>query len=269
MASLICIAVHDTEENGRTKYTEETFKSLLKTVDFRKHRLIIGDNASCDKTRELYGAMHCAMVDKFGQDVGWNVFHNKENIGTAEAINQCIRSRSEQQFVIKMDNDVVIRGGSWVEQMEEAITRMPEIGILGLKRKDLWEHPAHENLDFRSRLIMAPHKTGQRWIVVEQAPHIIGTCQMFNPALLDKIGYLKQPGVYGFDDTLASLRSQIAGFKNCFLPHIDIEHIDVGGDDYCKWKQREADRSGNEFAELRRKYQSGEIPVYYNPFETL
>lgn len=262
------MAVHDTEENGRSKYTEETFRSLLYTVDFTKHSLMIGDNASCDKTRELYGGMHYAMVAKFGQDVGWNVFHNKKNLGTAEAINQCITCRSEHQFVIKMDNDCIIRSAGWVEEMEEAITRMPSIGILGLKRKDLWEHPSHENLDFRSKLIMLPHETGQRWIVVEQAPHIIGTCQMFNPALLDKIGYLKQPGVYGYDDSLASLRSQIAGFKNCFLPHIEIEHIDVGGDAYCDWKTKEAERGGKEFGNLRAKYQSGEIPVYYNPFET-
>lgn len=267
MASLICMAVHSTSENGRIKYTERTIDSLVRTVDFDTHRLIIVDNNSAPEVHLMYQLKMKQMLSKIPYIIPFKVIYNDKNIGTAEAVNQAMFHRGSGEFVIKLDDDTIIHQDGWIEQMEETITRMPEIGILGLKRKDLWEHPAHENLDFRSRLIMAPHKTGERWIVVEQAPHIIGTCQMFNPALLDKIGYLKQPGVYGFDDTLASLRSQIAGFKNCFLPHIEIEHIDVGGDDYCKWKQREADRSGNEFAELRRKYQSGEIPVYYNPFD--
>ena len=45
--ALIAMAVHDTVENGRSKYTEKTLRTLLDTVDWHDHRLIIVDNNSC------------------------------------------------------------------------------------------------------------------------------------------------------------------------------------------------------------------------------
>jgi predicted RecA/RadA family phage recombinase len=62
-----------------------------------------------------------------------------------------------------------------------------------LKRKDCWEHPEHEQPDLRSTLFMLPHQSGERWIVGERVFHVMGTCQMYNSAFLDKIGYLYQP----------------------------------------------------------------------------
>ena len=131
-----------------------------------------------------------------------------------------------------MDNDVLIHSPDWVEQLEEAIERDPSIGQCGLKRKDCWENPENPDPNYQTELYSLPHEPGQRWIIGEKTHHIIGTCVMHSAALLDKVGYLYQPGLYGFDDVLMSLRSQLAGFKNVFLPHIDIDHIDPGGTDY-------------------------------------
>jgi len=147
--------------------------------------------------------------------------------------------------------------------MEEAIRRNPLIGQVGLKRKDCWENPEHENPDYKSKLIMLPHTPGERWMVVEQAKHIMGTCVMHSAALLDKVGYLYQPSLYGYDDVLMSWRSNLAGFITCFLPHIDIDHIDPGGTEYCDWKRRESGEVTNQVIELVNQYISGEKSLYY------
>lgn len=258
--SLISMAVHDTVENGRTAFTKRTLESLSETVDWSKHRLFIVDNNSCEETKTLLHA-YC-----FGLKPA--IEHLSSNIGTAEALNLAWKHRQPGEHCIKIDNDVVIHQSGWVEQMKEAISRDQLIGQVGLKRKDCIESP-HRNINdwYFSELLMLPHEPGQRWIVVEKANHIMGTCVMHSSALLDKVGYLKQPGLYGFDDCFMSLRSQLAGFYNVFLPHIEIDHIDPGGTEYQKWKEASAGMDMAKYNEDVQRYKSGELSVYYNPFD--
>ena len=102
------MAVHDTVDNGRSKYTDRTIKSLMETVDFKKHRLFISDNGSCQETQNLYQAL-----------INWWIYHrydfdrlvihkNGENLGTAKAVNIGLKTRYKNEYCIKIDNDVVI-----------------------------------------------------------------------------------------------------------------------------------------------------------------
>lgn len=264
MCALIAMAVYDTEENKRTDYTRRTLESLLDTVDFNRHRLIISDNGSCKATHQVYQNQIKAF-SKFPAGAG-TVIYNNENLGTAEAINKAWFHRKAGENAIKLDNDIVIHCKGWVEEMEEAIARDPLIGIIGLKRIDLCQTPWHPDPNYRSELIMLPQEAGQRWIVVERTNDIIGTCTMFNSALLDKVGYSIQPGKYGYEDVLFSHRSHIAGFYNCFLPHIKIDHIDAGGDDYGRWKERHAGEYTEKMIAIFKGYYDNPESIYYNPF---
>jgi GT2 family glycosyltransferase len=227
-----------------------------------KHKVIIINNGStCLKTNEYLKDM------EYENSQNFHVIWQPENIGTAAAINQAWRHREPGQHCIKMDNDVIIHSETWIDDMVEAIEREPQIGIIGLKRKDCWEHPTHENPDLRSQLIMLPKKGHERWMVVERVFHVMGTCQMYNSALLDKIGYLYQPGLYGYDDVLAAHRCHKADMMSVFLPHIDIDHIDPGDTPYQTWKERTAGEKTNEVVRIAAQYRSGERSIYYNPFE--
>lgn len=257
--ALICMSVHDTVENKRSEFTRRTLESLRNTVDIIKHRIIVIDNGSCDETKELIKNF------KFDYAIELATITLLENIGTARAINKGIALREHGEHVIKIDNDVEIWGNGWVEQLEAAIERDPQIGIIGLKRKDLIESPDRTDF-YKSELKMLPHKPGEPWIVVEKVNHVMGTCQMFNSALLDKIGYLYQPRLYGFDDSLAAVRCQVAGFYNCFLPHINIDHIDPGGTDYQTWKERVSMEDMAEYNRLINGYRDGSINIYYDAY---
>lgn len=251
--ALIAMAVYDTEENQRTEYTKETLENLFETVDFEKHRLVVIDNNSCHETLEyllsLRDRSNFYRIDMV------------QNIGTAKAINKAWALRSLKEHLIKMDNDVVINSYGWIDEMEEAIERDSSIGILGLKRKDLLENP-FRNDQFKSTLRMLPHQNGQPWIIVEDVGHVMGTCQMYNHRLIDKIGGLMQPGVYGFDDTLSSIRCKLAGFKNSFLPHIDIEHIDHRETPYWQEKREIAKNAMPEFNQMKADLISGKLSKF-------
>lgn len=256
--ALIGMAVYSTEDNGKDEFLRRTLESLRDTVDFSKHRLILSVNAQTDKTHKTFYVHN---------DIISEIIYNDTNIGTAEAINKAWKTRQEGENAIKMDDDVVIYQEGWIEEMEEAIRRDNTIGIIGLKRKDCWENPDHPDGNYKSTLIMLPHESGEKWMIVEQVKHVIGTCQMYSDALLTKIGYLYQPKLYGFDDVLAAARSHKAGFKNVFLPHIEIDHIDPGGTLYQKWKEDHAGECWKEVNQALSGYASDLQSIYYNPFK--
>jgi len=254
--ALIAMAVYDTEENQRSKYTKETIESLFDTVNFSKNRLIIVDNNSCEETKSIIKEF--INYSKYSKNHA-TVTTNTENVGTAKAINQAWAYRKPNEVVIKMDNDVVINNYGWIEEMELAM-KLGSYGILGLKRKDLMQSP-NANNHWKTELKMLPHEKGDNWLIVEESADIMGTVQMFHPELINKMGGLMQAGVYGFDDTLACIRAILLGYKLAFLPHIDIEHIDVGGDAYTEWKRKYAGEKIEEFYKIKDGLINGTIPI--------
>lgn len=256
--ALIGMVVYSTEENRKDEYLVKALLSLQNTVDFDRHRLTLSVNGYTKKTKDI---LQC-----FGNIIS-SVIINGDNLGTAEALNKVVALRSPSEHVIKIDDDVVIHNAGWADLMEECVSVDPTIGIIGLKRKDLIQTPWHPDPQYRSELMLLPHTPGHKWLTVERTPDIIGTCTLFNSLLLDKIGYSKQPGKYGFEDNLMCHRSHLAGFYNCFLNHIDIDHIDEGAPKYNEWKAKHSSELFPEYHRLVHAMINGEEPIYYNPFE--
>ena len=253
------MATFCTPENGKKDMLTETLNGLSKTVDWSKHRMYLIDNSPGDLGLKGYQASD--MNGKLTY-----IYNDGENLGTAEAINIGWRKRQPKEHAVKMDDDCLIHDEGWLDLLEECIERDPMIGIIGLKRKDLDERPDHESEFYRSSLRMLRGERGERWLIVEDVKHVMGTCQLYNHRLLAKIGYLYQPRKYGFDDSLAAVRCEVAGFKNCFLPHINIDHIDPGDTEYQTWKHKVSSEDMVEFNRLKAAYRNGREDIYYQPF---
>lgn len=257
--SLIAMAAYCTESNGRAKYLKQALQSIKDTVNLDKHDFYVVDNNCCKEA--------IAILQDFYEVMRFKWIHNTTNEGTAKAINAAWKERKQGQHCIKIDDDMVVHCNDWVEQLEEVVERDNTIGQVGLKRVDVWESVNQEREFFRTTLYQLPHELGQRWVVVEIANHIIGSCVLHSSLLLDKIGYMIQPTTYGLDDTLTSIRSKLAGFKNVFLPHIVVEHLEgTPVADWQKEKEKAASEGWNEYVRLGTGYTNGSIPVYYNPY---
>jgi GT2 family glycosyltransferase len=266
MSSIIVMASYATETNNRLDYAKDTLLGLLNTVDFDKHELFISDNCSCKEMLDYYDSFKVCFNKLFRKE-NLTISYNNKNLGTAEAVNLGIRTRKPNQYVIKIDSDVTVGRAGWVEEMEECFERCPYLGILGLKRTEVTQHPKHENTAYRTTLEFLPHERGESWVVIELCEDIIGTCTMFSPQLLDKVGYMYQPERYGWDDVLFCVRSLKAGFINAFLPTIPIVHLDDGESEYVKQKRKEAEKTSGIFGEIAEDYKKGVRDIYYNPFE--
>lgn len=256
------MATYCTPTNGRAPLLKQTLDSLLQTVDFTKHRMFIIVNQATEESTEYLLAFQKALPFPDSLD---SIIWLPENIGTASAINKAWALRRPGEHAIKMDDDVVIRRAGWVDEMEESIERANRIGIIGLKRKDLMESPNRPSGDpFRSMLAEVPHTAGQRNLYIEIVEHVMGTCQMYSAALLDKIGYLYQPGLYGYDDSLAATRCKKAGYTSCFLCGVEIDHIDPGGNEYTQAKRDAAGIDQAEYHRIRDAIESGRMGVYFD-----
>jgi GT2 family glycosyltransferase len=258
---LIAMAVHDLKDSGRTQLTDRTLKSLLQTVDFNRHQLYIVDNASCEETHAIFKKFSHEFTTRFNPS-NLTILWNEENYGTAKAVNKAWFHRKPGQHCVKIDNDVEIHQSGWVDLMMECADRSPQLGQIGLKRKDCWEYPTHPDAGLRSQLMMLPHAPGETWLVVEAVNHVMGTCVLHTSALLDKVGYLYQPSLYGWDDVLMSQRSHLAGFWNVFIPSVPIDHIDPGGTNYQDWKQATAGKDMSEMERLQKAYADGSRSIY-------
>lgn len=246
--SLLVQCIFANKDNKKLPIVKECLASLVATVDLKKHRWIIINNSCYHETE--------AFLDALQQSTEGNitVIHLKENIGTARGINIGLRTREPGQVAIKCDDDLSWSISGWVEQLEQQIKKHPDIGILGLKRDDIWQRPDHENLNYRTKM------EGK----LEICPDIMGTCTAYNPALLDKIGLLSQPSNYGFDDSIFCVRSIAAGFRNAFLPHIKITNLDPGGTDYTEWKKKEAGIWLTEASSYMEMIKKGELSYFYD-----
>lgn len=273
--TLIAMAVYDLEGSGRTELTKKTLECIAETVNFNRHRLFLIDNNSCLATKHVLEQYKSVAT----------IITMPENVGTARAINKGWVNRQPGEYCIKMDNDVIIHSKDWVDQMEEVMKFNAHIGVLGLKRKDLIETPWNEDTNWRSTLALVPlffsananfscehlNKTGfpfpevGRWALVEYVKGLMGTCTMFSPKLLDKIGFMWQPTVYGYDDSLVSVRSIKAGFLNAFLPHIEMDHIDPGGTFYQDWKEKHSGPVMDQASQIAEMYRKGIRPIYEAP----
>lgn len=252
------MAVHSTAENGRTKMTEATLISLSHTVNWDRHRLFVIDNGSCAEAKNVFEYAKSLLP--------FTLVTNEANRGTARAINQAWVHRKPGENVCKIDDDVIWHESHWADRLEDCVEREPRIGIVGLKRKDLHEDPNNPPGDWtHSELRGLPHRPGQRWLVVELVHHVIGTCQLLSSPLLDKIGYLWQPGLYGWDDSLANIRCHVAGFWRCFYPHVEIDHIDPGGTPYQDWKQKHSGEWMGKFDQYQKEYLDGTRPIWVGP----
>lgn len=247
--ALIIQCLYCTESNGKAEIAKKCLESLVNTVNFKKHRLFqILNNCSPDFVEWYKGWRAERGLD------GQMVAFCSENIGTARGINLGLAVRESGEVCIKTDDDVKWFKKGWVEQMEAVMSTHPEIGILGLKRDDIWQRPDHENPAYRTLMV------GE----LEMCGDIMGTCTAFNPAMLYKVGFMTQPGVYGFDDCIFSVRSESAGFKNAFLPSVKIENLDVCDSEYAAWKRKEAGFYLSEVSIYMDKIKKGEISYYYD-----
>ena len=249
--SLLAMAIWDTIENGRSKYTNAALESLYRTVDWGRHRLVCVDNGSCYETKII--------LDHWEPKIGFSRIENEANLGQASAINQAWRMFDPEadRHVARVDNDIKFMTNGWMDVLEEVIERDEEIGLAALKHPDLVDCP--EETDWRKTSYhTVPHKKGQKHIVVERMNHCLGSAQLISRELFDRIGYLRPYGLYGSEDVDYCVRCKLAGLHCVYVHGLHFYDLDqCKNEAYQKWKEETSSRNMPEMDRIIEGYRSG------------
>jgi len=260
---------------NRKDQVEQALESWVTNFDSALFDLVVVDNHSEDGTWDF--------LCRFAEEAPCCAARLSKNFGTAPALNLGWRLRRPEQHVIKADSDIVVKTPGVLKHMIAVVDHCPDIGILGLRRPDLIEHPEHPDPFYRSKF--AGLKIGSTIYVLEFVHHVMGSFTLYNKAVLPDFGYLYQfqderdGPAYGYDDALACFRMRALGKSVAFfrswvcdqLTCVEIEHADPGesaGDDflcrYTKWKREEAGRTMDRYRELAKEFLDGTRSPYYD-----
>jgi len=261
----VCVYITPDTEESRGKLARDCFSSLLSTVNFDNNELYIVDQNSVKSAKDSIVEFKDKVATIYGLEAADNikVITLNENIGTSRGHNLILKERNGRHQ-IKFDEDITWYTNDWVERLENIVDKIPEIGVLGCKRKDLIQHDAHESELFRSEVKMVPHVPGTEWEFVEFSRDIMGSCVMYTDKLLDKTGYSFQWGLYGFEDNIYCIRSQAAGFYNAFAHPIHISHNDPGGDIYTEIKRKQASEHWDKYQQFGNAILQKKQSYYFN-----
>ncbi|HEX8189430.1 MAG TPA: glycosyltransferase family 2 protein, partial [Pyrinomonadaceae bacterium] len=104
---------------NKVEFTFQCLRSLLREVDFNEAEVVVIDNASTDRTREL--------LSHFRGHV--RVIENGENRGFVDACNQGAAAARGRHLVF-LNNDTVVLPG-WLEHLVGAVERDGRVGAAG------------------------------------------------------------------------------------------------------------------------------------------
>ena len=219
---------------------KQCLDSVMEAIASRSTEIIVVDNGSTDKTREI--------LESYGKHI--NLILLKKNNGVAVARNVGM-AMAIGEYIWILDVDTIVNGEA-VDGMIEYLEKHPECGLcacrLQSERGDVQDScrrlPYPKN---KIRNLLAA-KTGKSILTRKlndkikkqnesqfyhaelqrkepfEAEYVIGACQMFRKTILDKVGFLDEKIFYGPEDADFCLRICRKGYKIVCLPAYCIVH---------------------------------------------
>jgi GT2 family glycosyltransferase len=206
---------------GDPALTIDTVKSVQKTVDRDKVRIIVCDDGTPEGQLAPLRAVQ-----------GIELIEGEENAGFAVNCNRGIRAAGAVD-VILLNNDVVAHKG-WLEGLQHmAYQQAPDVGVVGPKLlypdDTIQSAGSYRNLgapewfDHRYRFQPKDHPPAN---VPSQAIAMTGACLYLRRALLDQIGLLDERFAMAYEDVDICLRAWEAGWTVWYTPNAVLTHLE-------------------------------------------
>jgi GT2 family glycosyltransferase len=214
---------------NKAAYSQRCFAAIVRS-SFRPMEIIVVDNGSTDDTPAVLRSASEAATEA---GIEFCTIRNDSNLGACTSRNQGLEAAAGQ-FIVVMDNDIVIRQRSWAEKMSAVLRDLPDVGIVGPKL--LFAFPPHlvqcagasvsptGRVDFigRGQPAGTPALNYARelqacisacWMMPRKIPDQLGGFdEIFNPVQFEDIDY--------------SYRVRHAGYKILYLPTVEMYHFE-------------------------------------------
>ncbi len=207
---------------GDPALTLEAVRSLRRTVDPQRVRIVVVDDASPPEHQEPLRGM-----------AGVDVVFAPENAGYAASVNRGLDRAGEADDVVVLNSDIVARP-HWLEALQRAAyEKESEAGIVGARLLypdgRIQSAGSYRNLgapewfDHRYRFKPANHGPAA---VAWPALAVTGACMYIRRDALDELGRFDDGYLMGFEDVDYCLRAWEAGHSVRYEPGAALVHVE-------------------------------------------
>ncbi len=181
-------------------------------------RVIVVDNGSSDGTVEYL------------RRLPWiTLVENSRNLGYARGCNQGIRAAPPGCDVLLLNNDTVIVGDGWLEELQRVAYSAPDVGIVGCRLILPDGRLLHAGAEmplatFWGQQIGSLEKDVNQYSHNRTVESVVGACMYIRRAVLDAVGLLDETYVAYFEDSDYCLRAAQAGFRTVCAGGVTLVH---------------------------------------------
>ncbi|MBN2712380.1 MAG: glycosyltransferase family 2 protein [Planctomycetes bacterium] len=256
---------------NKSYFTRRTFDGLLEST-WKKVEVVFVDNGSTDDTREVLAEFTEKAVAR-----GWRVVPIllDENVGAIDGRNRAMK-KATGDYVVFMDNDIVIGVRGWLEKLTSILDADSSIGVVG--PKILFAAPPHNiqcagclvgregRVTFRGR---GHGKDEPEYCSQSEMKTLISACWIMPRAVMEEVGELDMLfHPVQFEDIDYCYRIREKGYRVVYDPSVFVYHFEnvttdgTAGINYKyvtvkngvkfkrKWRERIASEGGPEDAQM-------------------
>jgi len=200
---------------NRLKETKKCLFSLALKKDRKREDVVLVNNGSTDGTVRYFQDIHYNFGVGFDR---FKIINCETNVGTSRALNHGILNfRIPGQPLVKIDNDMVLKSKTWIQDLLELEQTYPDVGMISGYYGDA-THRWTSSVEF------GEFKGKKLW----KAKTITGHCVWHTGSLMDKVKYfdvLSPEHLYGFEDTLMSIKANVLGMKMLIWEGFEVEAL--------------------------------------------
>lgn len=210
--------------------------------DFRSYEIVVIDNASCDRTREI--------VEEYKDAV--RIKNNSSNSGFSEGVNAGI-VMSSGEYILTLNPDVVLEN-NFLSEADEGINGLgDDVGMFGVK---ILKADSERLIDSTGLVLTSffrffdrgsGEKDGGQY---DKHTDILGPCAaaaIYRRDMLDDVRiegeYFDRDFFYLIEDFDIALRARKKGWRGIYLPNAVCYHKRNGSEMARKYRQRYAFRN--------------------------
>jgi GT2 family glycosyltransferase len=241
--------------------------SIFERSTYDDFEIVLVDNGSRDaESLRIFGRWADREPRRFrvaSFDVPFN-FSRINNYGVAQ---------SDGTYVLFLNNDTEVITPDWLEAMVEQAQR-PPIGAVGAKL--LYDDGTIQHAGVIvgiGGVAGHSHKHAQRdepgyfgtLQTVNNFSALTAACLMLRRDVFDAVGGFDESLAVAFNDVDFCLRIRERGFRNVYLPHVELYHYESKSRGYENTPEK-MDRFLREQRVMQERWQTGDLPdPYYNP----
>lgn len=180
--------------------------------------VIVADNGSTDGTIQ------------YVKSLPWvKLIENGQNLGFVRGNNVAIRAADPGDDILLLNNDIEIHQPGWLEEIQAAAYRDPDIGIVGCRQilptgQFLHAGTYMPRSVWWGQQIGSLEKDVNQYALDREVEGVVGACMYIKREVIDQVGLLDEAFFSYFEDTDYCLRAREAGYRTICAGAVTLVH---------------------------------------------